>query len=197
MACQDGVFNTLVYRSRVMAMEVSWCQLQGLPQGAGDCNAFVVGLSDICSLGLYPEAQRSITSALLSFKALVWDRRDTSAALCSGGYWVRCGKWEVFNLLELLVSHRQANSSQQTWHSPPRPPTQVYVLESSTTNQHCLERGGQTDSHIEIYSSNSADSIRTILVKIVVLIIEPSVELDTRCFQNWRSYRHAKTWQRS
>ena len=148
MACQDGVFNTLVYRSRVMGMEVPDVSCRACRRAAGDCNAFVVGLSDICSLGLYPEGQRSITSALLSFKALVWDRRDTSAALRSGGYWVCCGKWEVSNLLELLVSHRQANSSQQAWHSPPRPPTQDNVRHrvfGSCGEQHCLEGGGKTD----------------------------------------------------
>ena len=64
MACQDGVFNTHVYRSRVMGMEIPHVSCRACRKAPETVMHFVVGLSDICSLGLYPEAQRSITSAL-------------------------------------------------------------------------------------------------------------------------------------
>ena len=70
----------MAVHTRVMGMEVLDVSCRS-PE-----TAFVVDLSNICSVGLYLEAQCSISSALLSFKALVRDRRDNDAALRSGGY---------------------------------------------------------------------------------------------------------------
>ena len=81
MACQDGVFNTLVYRSCVV-----WRSVMSVTGHAAGRQTLIYLLSACPTSAVSAYIQAEHYGCFIFIKALICDTRDASAPLRSSGY---------------------------------------------------------------------------------------------------------------